>query len=159
MARYAAQTDVPVLKTRMEIEALAAKHGAGQFFSLTEERQAMIGFTLDSRQVRFELDLPDAKSPKFTECKRGSTLWLREPSAAQKLWEQECRSLWRALLLVIKAKLEAVAIGISTFEREFMANIVMTNGQLVHELVGPRIAKAYETSETMPLLPAPDERD
>ena len=39
--------------------------------------------------------------------------------------EQERRRLWRALLLNIKAKLEAVESGISVFDEEFMAHIVL----------------------------------
>jgi len=55
--------------------------------------------------------------------------------------------------LVIKAKLEAVESGISVFEDEFMANIVMPDGRTVSEHVRPRIATAYESGEMPPLLP------
>jgi hypothetical protein len=57
--------------------------------------------------------------------------------------------------LVIKAKLEAVASGITTFEDEFLAHIVMPDGQTVATHIKPRIAQAYETGSMQALLPAP----
>jgi len=64
-----------------------------------------------------------------------------------------CRQKWRALALVIKAKLEAVESGISVFEDEFMAAIVMPNGRTVSEEIRPRIAAAYESGNMPALLP------
>jgi hypothetical protein len=158
MTRYAAKTEVPVVRTKMEIEELVARYGAGQFMSYTSGDLASIGFSMEDRQVRFDLKLPDSKEKRFHIYMRGSVPYERDPAQALKLWEQECRSLWRALLLVVKAKLEAVEIGISTFEREFMANIVMPGGQLLHEHVSPRIAHIYSTGEDIPLLPGPSGR-
>lgn len=59
----------------------------------------------------------------------------------------------RALLLVIKAKLEAVASGISIFEDEFLANVVLPDGRLVGQEVREKIANAYESREMPQLLP------
>ena len=44
---------------------------------------------------------------------------------------EEVRRRWRALLLVIKAKLESVESGIETFEEAFASQIVLANGQTV----------------------------
>ena len=56
----------------------------------------------------------------------------------------------RALLLVIKAKLEAVTAGISTIETEFLANIVLPDNTTAGEWMLPQIDRAYCTGE-MPL--------
>ena len=43
----------------------------------------------------------------------------RRTAAAQRTaWEQVCRQRWRALLLIIRAKLEALESGITTLESE-----------------------------------------
>jgi hypothetical protein len=55
------------------------------------------------------------------------------------------RARWRALLLVIKAKLESVESGIATFEEEFMAQIVLPDDQTVGQWVLPEVARIYET--------------
>lgn len=81
------------------------------------------------------------------------SLGPRSPELAAKEWEQACRQRWRALALVIKAKLEAVESGISVFEDEFMANIVLPGGRTVSEEVRPRIAAMYEGGPVQPLLP------
>jgi hypothetical protein len=63
------------------------------------------------------------------------------------------RQRWRALALAIKAKLEAVESGIATFEEEFMAYIVLPDGQTVGEFLSPQIEAAYSSGRMPPLLP------
>ncbi|HWF01594.1 MAG TPA: hypothetical protein VG248_17460 [Caulobacteraceae bacterium] len=53
--------------------------------------------------------------------------------------EQACRQKWRALALVIKAKLEAVSAGITTVEDEFLAQTMMGDGRTVGEVVQPQL--------------------
>jgi hypothetical protein len=54
---------------------------------------------------------------------------------------------------MIKAKLEAVATGIVTFEEEFAPHMVLPGGRLVAEFLLPAIEQAYATGEVPPLLP------
>jgi hypothetical protein len=59
---------------------------------------------------------------------------------------------WRALLLIVKAKLEAVDSGIVTFEQEFLPHIVMPGGHTVYEATAPAIERAYVSGQVTPLL-------
>ena len=149
MTRYAKDTSVSVSKSKAEIEQIVERYGAGQFMSGWSADQAMIAFSMEGRQVRFVLPMPDKGERRFTHHSKGA----RTPDAALKQWEQACRQRWRALALVIKAKLEAVESGISIFEDEFMANIVLPGGRTVSEEVRPRIAEAYKSGKMQPLLP------
>lgn len=150
MTRYAAKTDVSSAKSKAEIESTVERYGASQFLSGWDlDGRAVVGFTMEGRQVRFVLQLPDRNSNEFTRSSRGP----RSADIAATHWEQACRQRWRALALVIKAKLEAVESGIAIFEDEFMANIVLPNGRLVGEEIRPAIASAYATGEMPPLLP------
>lgn len=72
-------------------------------------------------------------------------------------WEQACRQRWRALLLVIKAKLEATECGISSFESEFMANIVLPDGTTAGDFMLPQIAEVYKNGTMPPMLPMLEE--
>lgn len=153
MTRYAADTSVSVANSKAEIERIVERYGATGFMSGWSAEQVVIAFAMHNRQVRFTLRMPRREREEFTCYMRGSVKYQREDSAAHKLWEQACRQRWRALALVIKAKLEAVESGISTFEDEFMAAIVMPNGRTVSEEVRPRIATAYETGSMPSLLP------
>lgn len=149
---FAEGTTVPVEKSRAEIEALLRKYGADQFASGWTDRDAKIQFRARERYVRFVLLLPDPASKAFT--RHPQHPWKeRSKDAAQKAYETEVRRLWRALLLVIKAKLESVDSKIATFENEFMANIVMPDGKTVAEHAGPMIEAAYKSGKIQALLP------
>lgn len=64
------------------------------------------------------------------------------------------RQRWRALFLVIKAKLESVESRIATFEEEFLAHIVLPDDRTVADHIVPRIAQVYEMQDTRRLLNA-----
>lgn len=153
MTRYAADTSVSVSNSKAEIERIIERYGATGFMSGWTAQQAMIAFAMNERQIRFLLTMPARDESQFVEYKRGYTVHRRSDEQALKLWEQACRQRWRALALVIKAKLEAVESGISVFDDEFMANIVMADGRTVSDHVRPKIAQSYETGSMPPLLP------
>ena len=139
---YAETTTVPVIKTRAEIEGMLRARKCDQFmvFSDHENFRASVQFKTNNRVVRFTIALPNPEDQKFTHIDR----WRRRAaSAAQKMVEQAERQRWRALLLVIKAKLESVDSNIATFEQEFLANIVLPNDMTVGEIVIPKIEEAY----------------
>jgi hypothetical protein len=149
MSRYAADTSVSVSSSKAEIERIIERYGATGFMSGWSAEQAMIAFDMRDRQIRFVLTMPSREEREFTHHSKGA----RTPETAFKAWEQACRQRWRALALVIKAKLEAVSAGISVFDDEFMANIVLPNGRTVSEEVRPRIANAYAGGGMPALLP------
>lgn len=140
MTRYAAETSVSQDRSRAEIEATLKRYGATSFMYASEQTTAMIGFRISDRMVKFVLPMPDPKSREFTHHSRGQ----RTPDAALKAWEQAGRQRWRALALVIKAKLEAVAAGITTIEDEFLAHTVLPDGSTVGQFMQPQLAIAYE---------------
>ena len=126
---FAAKTKVPVVQTRAEIEKLLAVHKTQQYGTATdyERLTARVQFKAHNRIVRFTIALPDPK-------KLGSGVRLA----------QEERRIWRALLLVIKAKLESVESQIATFEEEFLAHIVMPDDQTVAAHILPQLADSFE---------------
>ena len=148
---YAAQTNVAVEKSKAEIERTLQRYGADQFLSGFEEGRAFVAFRCKGRHVRFVLELPKAGDKKYVWTPGGRR--VRNERQRFEAWEQDCRSRWRALLLVVKAKLEAIASGIATFEDEFLAYIVMPNGQTVGEWVNPQLAVVYDQGKMPPLLP------
>jgi hypothetical protein len=155
MSRYAEGTEVSVERSRAEIETILRRYGADQFLSGWRETGAMIAFRAQGRHIRFLLPLPDPKAKDFTEVRTSQHGSTRPASTQQahERWERACRQRWRALALCIKAKLETVETGISQFEDEFMANIVLPNGETMSEHARPLIARAYETGKMPPLLP------
>ena len=142
---YAENTSVPVEKSRAEIERLLTRHKCAKFMAGVdhEQHRATIQFQAHNRIIKFEIDLPNPADPKFKKIK--NSYLQRTASGVMKVVEQEERRVWRALLLVIKAKLEAVESGIATFEQEFLAHVLLPNQQTVAEFIGPTINQIYET--------------
>lgn len=149
MARYATQTTVSSEASRGEIERILTRYGADQFMYGWDQESAVVGFRMQNRMVRFLLPMPSKGEFKYTPAKH----LPRSPQDALAAWEQACRQRWRALALVVKAKLEAVDTGITTFEDEFLAHIMLPDGGTAGEWLRPQIATAYETGEMPKLLP------
>lgn len=163
MSGYASKTEVPIERTRTEIERLVVLKGAGQFMSAAdfEGGRAIVGWTSGGRMVRLAVPLPDPKDKRFVHPRtRHGFSYRQYPSQRQReLWEQACRARWRAVLLIVKAKFEAIDAGVSTFEREFLADTVMADGQTIGEWVAPQLESMYATGRMPRLLPglqAPD---
>ncbi len=152
MARFAEDTEVSVEKSRAEIERLIIRYGATSTAFMNGPSHALIMFEAKNRRVVFELPLPDLNHKQFDKDGRGS---IRTPEKRHAAWEQACRQKWRALALVIKAKLEAVESGITSFEDEFLAHIMMPDGQTVGSHVKPSIEAWYSGGNMHPLLPPP----
>lgn len=150
MTKYAQGTTVSSDKSRAEIEATLRRYGATSFMYGSAPDRAVIAFEALDRRVRFELPMPSPLDVAFVMTPgRKKT---RTTTQAHAAWEQACRQKWRALALCIKAKLEAVESGITTFEAEFLAHIVLPNGRTVHDEVAPTVSIAYQSGKVVPLL-------
>ena len=132
MARFAASTRVSSDMTRTEIERTLSRYGATTFGYATTQGRAVIGFECRERRLKITMPLPVGDGEKE---------------------KQQTRQRWRALLLVIKAKLESVESGIETLEEAFYANIVMPDGRTIYEATREHVAVAYETGKVQKLLP------
>ena len=154
MAKYAAGTTVSVEKSKAEIEQIVTRYGAAGFASGWHAQSANVQFVIAGRLIRFVMTLPARDEKAFTQYRPGGGHFVKDRSAdaAFKLWEQACRQKWRALALLVKAKLEAVDAQISTIEEAFFADIVMSDGRTVYERAREAVALEYQTREPVALL-------
>ncbi len=172
---FAAHTSVAVDRTKSELERLLVRHGAGQYGTAHDDVNgfALVYFALGGRHIRLQVPIPrlDALAdPKlgawenkrknkavpgasrhrgshwdrWSEAKREQ--WVREH------WEQACRTRWRCMLLIVKAKLELIGMQLSTVDREFLADITLPDGRSVGEWLRPGIEKAYLGGQMPPML-------
>jgi hypothetical protein len=141
VSRYAAETSVSTETSRAEIERTLRRYKADAFGYMSEAQRAVIAFRLGGRHIKFVLPMPDPAAKEFTLTP--TTGKQRSADAAERAWEQACRQRWRALALVIKAKLEAVSAGITTVEDEFLAHTVLPDGSTVGEWARPQLAEVY----------------
>ena len=103
----------------------------------------MLEFTMVDRMVRFRVRFPDAAQLKTMTGPR------QEPSRVEEQWR---RQRGRALLLVIKAKLESVESEVETFEQAFLANVVMSDGSTLYDRVKEPIALEYSSGAPATML-------
>lgn len=145
MTRYAENTTVSANKSRDEIEKILQRYGADQFMYGWEDSLAVVQFRASERVIRFLLPMPDKNDREYTHTPTRGT--KRTDAQAYQAWEQATRQRWRALALVIKAKLEAVEAGITEFQSEFLAHIVLPDGTTVGQWVTPQIDVVYNTGD------------
>jgi hypothetical protein len=143
---YAENTEVAVEKSIGEIVGLIKRAGADRVAQYEEPGRISIQFFLHERLLKFTVRLPSLGDLP-TRDHRGYALTNEQMIKRR---DQRHRQRARALLLVIKAKLESVESGVESFEEAFLANVVMSDGQTLYERVAEPIALEYQTGEVRP---------
>lgn len=152
---YAENTTVSADKSRSEIERTLTRYGADAFSYGWEGDRAIVAFRSHGRMIRFDVGMPPLSDFRYTS----GAEWkprARERSQPQTVEAREkaMRQRWRALALVVKAKLEAVESGITDFESEFLAHILLPNGETVGGFMAPQVEEAYARGVMPSMLPA-----
>jgi hypothetical protein len=142
---YAAGTVVSVARSQEEIQRLVRKHGARKVGTYTDDDAAIVTFQTNDRTVKFRIPLPDPDDPAVRAAAAKSHRARDE--AINMAIEAEERRRWRALVLVIKARLEAVAEKVETFDEAFLAHIVTPGGRTILEEL-----RMIEKANGQPLL-------
>ena len=138
--KYAKGTRVPVKQSKGEIEDTLIRYGIEEFFFATSSRGDGIGFHYKGRTIKFGIPLP--KKNDFAPTETG-----------ERDRKREVRRLYRVLVIALKAKLELVDAGLTTFEDEFLAQTCLTGGRTVSGALQPQIEKMLETGDMPKLLP------
>lgn len=123
---YAEHTKVPTAQSRAQIETMLRKASANCIVTMEEPSDPVVAFMLAGRLIRLRIEIPvDA-----TDQQR------------------------RAIGLLVKAKIEAVAQGITTVEQEWLAHVVLPDGSTVGDWIEPQLQVAYDQGRmpTKPLL-------
>lgn len=140
---YAENTRVPVGQSQNEIRRVLEKYKATGFAFGEQIGTHVVMFEMQGRRIRIVVPMPVVGSLKPNQ---KYIKWKDDECA------KEARRRWRCLLITIKAKLECVETGITTLEEEFLAHIVLYNGQTMGQLAIPQIKLSYENKALPPLL-------
>lgn len=130
---YAKGTDVSVSKSQEEITKIFIRYGVEHYGFAARPGWAAVNFEVKDVPISIAIPLPHMP----TEEK------IRNPKSgymvnALPLWEQEVKESWRALVLLLKANLEAVDRGLLSIEQAFLAYISLPNGETLGERVIPQ---------------------
>lgn len=123
---YANRTKVSTGKSLDEIKKKLTASGANSFMSGEMDGVIIVAFTIDGMAVKMQVPMPPSYSSDAT-------------AATMKSYDQICRTKWRCLLLVIKAKIEAIESGIETFEQAFFPYFLAPNGRTLEENLLPAL--------------------
>ena len=146
---HASDTNVSINRTREEIIRTLERYGADGFGFMTEGDRSAIYFQIEGIRVNLQVSMPD-----FADFQKMPVRNARRTEQAQRrAYEQACRQRWRALLLIIKAKLESIEAGITTLEEEFLPHIMLPSGDRVGDWLLPQVEESYRTGQMPPMLP------
>jgi hypothetical protein len=145
---FAEGTTVAFEKSVAEIVTLVKCAGANRVAQADTPESFGIQFFMRDRMIRFRVALP-LMADMPTRDGRGVAL---DKKQRESRLQQAIRQRGRALLLVIKAKLESVESHVETFEEAFLANVVMPDGKTVGQHALPTITQAYADGQQPPLM-------
>jgi hypothetical protein len=133
--RFAEDTKVSTGQTQSEIKARLRTAGADQIAVFESADKSAVAFRLGGSMYRITVPT--------------------DPKAKER--DQDERRAWRLLGLLMKSKLEAIREGATTVEREFLADMLLYDGQTVSERIVPelRIAQQEGRMPSVLLLEGP----
>lgn len=143
---YAEGTTVTVERSVAEAQALLKRHGVADVGWTLSSRGGRIQFMRDRTAVQFTVLYPPATDDAVTLYPSGK---LRPPREHAARLEQIHRERWRALVLVLKGKLEAVDAGVETWEEAFLPHILLPGGETVMDRVAPALAAAEPVTASL----------
>lgn len=135
--KYAADTRVPVSKSRDELYRTLARYGATETFLHETANGLRVGFILGGLRIAFPFALPN-----------------RESYDTQAGYDRELRRRWRVLILVLKGRFESIENEAETASAAFLPYLMLPDGSTVGDEAIPRVREAYRSGR-MPdtLLP------
>jgi hypothetical protein len=146
---YAQGTDVPVERSRAELERLLTGRGGRNLVVGVHDDAGVLMVQCDVQGRRLRLVLPVPTPEQYRHDRAGRQ---RTAAATAKAVEAEMRRRWRALLLVVKGRFEAIDTGIEDFDTAWMPYLVLPEtGETVGQYLRPQIDAAY----THGRLPSP----
>lgn len=155
---YAEGTSVPIEKSKAEVEQLLRKAGASQFTTGWDEdaRLSRVLCRLGEFYIRFDVKVPNPTDYAQVPVPNSRPPRTRDRTHEElrKVLDAEERRRWRALVLIVKAKLEMIEQGMSTVEREFLADIMLPDGGTVGDRLGKQLIESYRTGNMPRLLGA-----
>lgn len=124
--RYADGTKVSVATSRAELSTILTKHGIERQAWSTGPEGDQLGFIYQGKSYRLNVE-----KPTYEE----AVEHLSYPTSGVDYVEREWMRRWRALVLLLKAKIEFSSGDDDAFVREFMPFMLTSGGVTLEEIV------------------------
>ena len=131
--RFAEGTKVTVDSSRGEISGILAKHGVKRmgWFGDSDTGDEL-QFDLEGGSYRLSIKKPTAAALRARD---GHLYTYPQNTDWEAKAEAEWRRVWRANVLLLKAKLEFIDSGDTTLDRELLPYRVLANGQTLGQVI------------------------
>jgi len=146
---YAKGTTVDISTSKAEIEDILLKYGCDDMVMRTNNKLNIgyVMFEYAGRAYRFEIEMPNREEFKRTPKGR-----VRDKAAVDKAWRAAGKERWRALKMFVYMTLEAIELGIVTFEQVMMPFMLTDDsGETIYEKFAPEI-KQVKSSNGLPTI-------
>jgi hypothetical protein len=131
---YAKGTSVSVSSSQQEIGRVLTRYEIDTYRFGQEPGWAVLEFFMAGFPVRIGVPIPPA--PTEDKVYNGRTgRWVQ----TRPKWEQDVKERWRGLVLLLKANLEAVEMGLVSVEQAFMPFLVLKDGRTLGDVALPTI--------------------
>ena len=158
MATYAKDTTVSVERSQAEIRRIFERYKASEFLFGQRDVMATVAFRAQGRNIILPVPMPDRNSSTIkympSRSKYDAHGPLRSENSRELAYQQEVRQRWRVLVLLLKAKLESIELGLSTFENEFLAYTMLPSGRTIGQELQGQVDHMMLTGQVPNLLPA-----
>jgi len=165
---FAKGTKVETERTVKEVEKLIRQYGGEKFSQGWDGQREWVAFQMEGKIIRFVVHVPAPSEDKYRLKQNGSRpATKRSMEEALGLVEQEVMRRWRALALLLKAKLVGIAEGDRTVMQEFGMDMVIPirdpeTGQYteatMHEYIAEQIEDAYRGGPPPSLTPGESQK-
>ena len=154
--KFAEDTIVTVERSQEEAKKLLRKYGADQIRVTEASDHTRLEFRLSEWVIRFDVSAPDPGDTSLEYTRSGQWRPVSQRAAAR---QREYQRRFRALILRLKAKLEAVSSDDVLVTEEFLGQIVIgPQGETIAELVVHQLEEAKQTGRVPELLPVVTDR-
>jgi len=150
MSRYAEGTEVPIGRSRDEIERTLTRFGAtAQAWMRDDDRGIVtVAFKRGGQAYRFTVATPPLTDFELTP----SHKWSRTPEQAKVAQDAEVRRRFRSLANYVKAVLDAVETGIIRADEALLPYMMLSEGETVYQRAARQIAAGHEVDLAKALL-------
>lgn len=141
---YAENTQVPIERSRAEIESTLRKFGARKIMTLLDDElnTSLVGFEINNISYKIKIPMPDPNDPDFRKTPTGRR--RKSTQTVNNEYIQEAKRRWRSLQIYIKAILIASDDKIIQLETMLMPFIILPDGLTVSETIIPQLEKAFK---------------
>jgi hypothetical protein len=148
--RYAQNTEVPIGRSRDEIERTLERFGAsGQIWARDDEKHVVtVAFRRQGKVYRFTISLPS--TPAFATTPTGRQ---RGRAQAETEKDKETRRRFRSLANYVKALLDAIDTGIVTAEEALLPYMMLPSGDTVYTTIQAQLTRGHAVDLSRALSP------